>query len=212
MPPQVSQGAPHGDPPAVKKGGANDQRGRLIGRTKGGMNTRLHAVTDADGRPIRFFMAAGEVSDDTGAAARPTRAPGLDLIVSDQDLTPVQATGTTLRRSGPGDVPRSGGGKLRSRVTARKASINRPASPHWPEIPKPARPVRPWAEGRPTRYLRKPKAGARPWVSVSFDPAVLKCGAKHRGQVRSAQSPQKCAGPRQRVPWGHREGCRCLER
>jgi transposase len=33
------------------------------------MNTKLHAVTDADGRPIRFFMTAGEVSDYTGAAA-----------------------------------------------------------------------------------------------------------------------------------------------
>jgi transposase len=34
-----------------KKGGAGDQRGRLIGRTKGGMNTRLHAVTDAAALP-----------------------------------------------------------------------------------------------------------------------------------------------------------------
>ena len=33
------------------------------------MNTKLHAVTDADGRPIRFFMSAGQVSDYTGAAA-----------------------------------------------------------------------------------------------------------------------------------------------
>ncbi len=37
------------------KGGA----GRLIGRTKGGMNTKLHAVTDASGRPISFFITAG---------------------------------------------------------------------------------------------------------------------------------------------------------
>ncbi|MFA7506598.1 MAG: hypothetical protein WCZ28_18000, partial [Burkholderiaceae bacterium] len=28
--------------------------GRLIGRTKGGMNTKLHAVSDADGRPLSF--------------------------------------------------------------------------------------------------------------------------------------------------------------
>ena len=41
----------------------------MIGRTKGGMNTKLHAVTDAEGRPIRFFMTAGQVSDDVGAAA-----------------------------------------------------------------------------------------------------------------------------------------------
>ena len=38
---------------AVKKGG----RGRLIGRTKGGMNTKLHAVTDSVGR--RGSLARG---------------------------------------------------------------------------------------------------------------------------------------------------------
>ena len=41
----------------------------MIGRTKGGMNTKLHAVPDAEGRPIRFFMTAGQISDYTGAAA-----------------------------------------------------------------------------------------------------------------------------------------------
>ncbi len=43
--------------------------GRLIGWTKGGINTKLHAVTDADCRPMRFVMIAGQVSDYTGAAA-----------------------------------------------------------------------------------------------------------------------------------------------
>lgn len=33
------------------------------------MNTKLHAVTDASGRPLSFFIAAGQVSDFTGAAA-----------------------------------------------------------------------------------------------------------------------------------------------
>ncbi len=31
---------------------------RLIGRTKGGMNTKLHAIADANGRPLSFFMTA----------------------------------------------------------------------------------------------------------------------------------------------------------
>ena len=31
------------------------------------MNTKLHAVTDAGGRPIRFFMTAGQVSDYRGS-------------------------------------------------------------------------------------------------------------------------------------------------
>jgi transposase len=40
--------------------------GRLIGRTKGGMNTKLHAVADANGRQISVFIAAGQVRDYTG--------------------------------------------------------------------------------------------------------------------------------------------------
>lgn len=39
---------------AVKKG----MRGRLIGRTKGGMNTKLHAVCGSQGRPIDLFVTA----------------------------------------------------------------------------------------------------------------------------------------------------------
>lgn len=46
-----------------------DQRSRLTGRTKGGKNTRLHAVTDAEGRPIRCFRTAGQVRDDICVAA-----------------------------------------------------------------------------------------------------------------------------------------------
>ncbi len=39
------------------KRGSDDQRGRLTGRTKGGLNTKLHAVTDAKGRPVRFSIS-----------------------------------------------------------------------------------------------------------------------------------------------------------
>ena len=59
-------------------------RGRQIGRTKGGMNTKLHAVTDAKGRPIRFFMSAGQVSDYTGAAALLGSLPKADWLLGDR--------------------------------------------------------------------------------------------------------------------------------
>lgn len=49
-----SEGAPHGEQPTVEKGGPDEQRGCAIGRTKGGMNTKLHAVTDGKGGLIRF--------------------------------------------------------------------------------------------------------------------------------------------------------------
>ncbi len=61
----LTQGTPHRVEPVREKGG----RGRRIGRTKGGANTKLHARADATGRPIGFFMSAGQVSDYTGAAA-----------------------------------------------------------------------------------------------------------------------------------------------
>ena len=63
-----------------KRGGA----GRLIGRTKGGMNTKLHAVTDARGRPISFFMTVGQVSDYTGAAALLDGLPKADWLLGDR--------------------------------------------------------------------------------------------------------------------------------
>ena len=63
----------------VKKGG----RGRLICRTKGGMNTKLHAVTDTIGRPIRFFMTAGQVSDYAGAKALISNLPAAGWLLGD---------------------------------------------------------------------------------------------------------------------------------
>jgi len=76
----LPQGSPHGVEPAVEKGGC----GRLIGRTKGGMNTKLHAVTDAKGRPLTFFMTAGQVSDYTGAAALLSSLPRADWLLADR--------------------------------------------------------------------------------------------------------------------------------
>ncbi|MGR3633234.1 MAG: IS5 family transposase [Limimaricola soesokkakensis] len=64
----------------LKKGGG----GRLIGRTKGGMNNKLHAVTDTQGRPIRFFMTAGQASDYTGAAALLRGLPVAEWLLADR--------------------------------------------------------------------------------------------------------------------------------
>ena len=64
----------------VKKGG----RGRSIGRTKGGLNTKLHAITDAKGRPLKFFMIAGAVSDYTGAAALLDHMPKAEWLLADR--------------------------------------------------------------------------------------------------------------------------------
>ena len=48
------------------------------------MNSKLHAVTDALGRPIRVFKTAGRVSDDTGAPAMLGDLPSADRLNGDR--------------------------------------------------------------------------------------------------------------------------------
>ncbi|MFT9417978.1 IS5 family transposase [Acetobacter sp.] len=49
-------------PPCSKRGFP-----RHIERTKDGLNSKLHAVCDGVGRPVRFHLTAGQVSDFRGA-------------------------------------------------------------------------------------------------------------------------------------------------
>lgn len=64
----LSKGSPDRDQHGRNKGG-NDQPGRLIGRTKGGMNTKLQAICDSKGCPRYLFVTAGQVSDYMSARA-----------------------------------------------------------------------------------------------------------------------------------------------
>ena len=59
-------------------------RGRLIGRTKGGMNTKLHAICDSQGRPLNLFVTAGQVSDYIGARALVSSLPNVDWLLGDR--------------------------------------------------------------------------------------------------------------------------------
>jgi transposase len=44
----------------------------------------LHAVTDTSGRPIRFFITAGQVSDYTGAMALLSSLPNAEWLLADR--------------------------------------------------------------------------------------------------------------------------------
>jgi transposase len=48
------------------------------------MNTKLDAVTDAEGRPIRFFMTADQVGDCTGEAALLGGLPKAEWLLADR--------------------------------------------------------------------------------------------------------------------------------
>ena len=48
-----------------RKRGAKDQ---ALGRSRGGLTTKIHTLTDAQGRPLRFILTAGQAHDCTTAA------------------------------------------------------------------------------------------------------------------------------------------------
>ncbi len=48
------------------------------------MNIKLHAIIDANGRPLSFFMTAGKVSDYIGAAAPLDELPEAQWLLADR--------------------------------------------------------------------------------------------------------------------------------
>jgi len=48
------------------------------------MNTKLHAICDGKGRPINFFVSAGQVSDYIGARALLSSLPDVDWLLGDR--------------------------------------------------------------------------------------------------------------------------------
>ena len=48
------------------------------------MNSKLHAVTDAQGRPIRLFLTAGNTSDYIGARALMATLPTAGWLLADR--------------------------------------------------------------------------------------------------------------------------------
>lgn len=51
-----------------------------MGRTKGGLNTKIHAVVDEAGRPIRLFLSAGQEADISQAETLVEEIPAAMLV------------------------------------------------------------------------------------------------------------------------------------
>ena len=56
----------------------------MIGRTKGGLNSKLHTVTDAAVRPIRMFLSGGQTSYYVGARALIGELQDADVLLADR--------------------------------------------------------------------------------------------------------------------------------
>lgn len=57
---------------------------RRIGRTKGGLNSKLHTVCDGDSRPIILLLSEGEMSDHKGACFVLDALPTASHLIADR--------------------------------------------------------------------------------------------------------------------------------
>ncbi len=57
---------------------------RRIGRTKGGLNSKLHAVCDGQGRPLILLLSTGQMSDYKGAALMIDAYPNAKVLLGDR--------------------------------------------------------------------------------------------------------------------------------
>ncbi|MCF8709696.1 IS5 family transposase [Rhizorhapis sp. SPR117] len=57
---------------------------RRIGRTKGGLNSKLHAVCDGKGRPLIMLLSEGQMSDYKGAALMIDALPRAKVLLGDR--------------------------------------------------------------------------------------------------------------------------------
>lgn len=57
---------------------------RHIGRTKGGLNSKLHAVINDCGKPIIMALTAGQVSDHIGAKIIYPALPSAKTLIGDK--------------------------------------------------------------------------------------------------------------------------------
>jgi len=55
-----------------------------MGRTKGGLNSKLHAVCDGQGRPLVMLLSEGQMSDYRGAAMLLDALPCTKALLGDQ--------------------------------------------------------------------------------------------------------------------------------
>ena len=91
---------------------------RCIGRSKGGLNSKLHAVCDGQGRPVALLLTEGRASDRRGAAlmcSQSCRPP------TNRSLTAVPASGPSWsqRAASPPASPRRARASSPSRTTQR---------------------------------------------------------------------------------------------
>ncbi len=112
-----SEGAPDGGEPLEQ--GAVPRR---IGRTKGGLNSKLHAVCDGEGRPVVFLLSGGEMSDHKGARLIVDALPRACALIDDRGYDSDWFREALAKRGCKSCMPSIRAGKFRCPMTGRSIS------------------------------------------------------------------------------------------
>ena len=91
---------------------------RRIGRTKGGLNSKLHAVGDGDGRPLVMLLSEGQMSDYKGAALMLPALPKAKQLLADKGYDADWFRAASAREASPPAFLRKPTGKPRSCMTS----------------------------------------------------------------------------------------------
>lgn len=148
--------APTNTPPEPQKGAAcrNEPDDHALGRSRGGLSTKIHLAADSHARPLALTVTAGQAGDAPAfetvmACIRvPRSGPGRPrtrpvMILADRAIHPVAWPGHTDRqardrlssRSPPRRHPH-----LDTPLTAKQTEPSRPGAPtHWPIAAKATR-------------------------------------------------------------------------
>jgi hypothetical protein len=86
-------------PPAQRRGGQKGGGDEAIGRSRGGLSTKLHALVDALGNPTGFALSPGQAHDLEGAdALLPDLAA--DALIADEAFDAEERVLRPLARAG----------------------------------------------------------------------------------------------------------------
>ena len=60
------------------------EKNQAIGRSRGGRSTKIHALSDAQCRPLAFMPTGGQVADCTAGALLLEQLPDCDILHADK--------------------------------------------------------------------------------------------------------------------------------
>jgi transposase len=67
-----------------QQGATAGDRDHCLGRSRGGLTTKIHALVDAQGRPIKLTLTAGQMSDIASAAGLIKELPEGAMLLADK--------------------------------------------------------------------------------------------------------------------------------